>query len=198
MLIGLTGAAGAGKDTVANILIKEFDQVNKPVAQIAFADTLKEMMCVLLSCTREKLEDRLFKESPHPILGGKTPRYAMQTIGTEWGRNMIDSEIWTNATKAKINELIELGIFSAVVTTDVRFDNEARLIQELGGVVIGIERPNNPLAIGSQHASECGVSKDLIDEFFLNDAEGIDALKEKVVDFFGNLNYENYVLKADF
>ena len=27
------------------------------------------------------------KEVPCELLGGKTPRYAMQTLGTEWGRD---------------------------------------------------------------------------------------------------------------
>jgi hypothetical protein len=35
-----------------------------PIEIKKFADKLKDMVCVLLSCTREKLEDREFKNTP--------------------------------------------------------------------------------------------------------------------------------------
>ena len=61
-LIGLTGKAGSGKDTVADGLVK-----SNGYRKIAFADVLKDMICALLSVTREKIEDRRFKEFHHPL-----------------------------------------------------------------------------------------------------------------------------------
>jgi hypothetical protein len=83
MLVGISGDINSGKDVVGRMfqyLTSEYqnkysfenwlDRVDKyksdpysPI-EIKFADKLKDMVCVLLSCTREKLEDREFKNTP--------------------------------------------------------------------------------------------------------------------------------------
>lgn len=89
------------------------------------------------------------KETPHSDLGGRTPRYAMQTLGTEWGRNTIWGKLWTHRVKTLINLRIQQGF--NVVVSDVRFPNEVDLVRELGGVVIGITRPGH---VYDTHVSE--------------------------------------------
>lgn len=86
MIVGISGKLGSGKDLVGKIIqcltnkpqcfdgmdviteedinYKVWDQpkfVNKK-----FADTLKDFICMLLGCTRERLEDRDFKEGVLP------------------------------------------------------------------------------------------------------------------------------------
>ena len=82
-LIGISGKAGAGKDLVGviiqylvhteGIINKEYWEKfksNSPFNQIVFsgyvikkfADKLKVIVCLLIGCTRQQLEDREFKE----------------------------------------------------------------------------------------------------------------------------------------
>lgn len=81
MIIGISGKIGSGKDTIANMihycnLLKmdsdpeDFDN-SRDYSSIAsgwetkrFADKLKDIVCLLIGCTREQLEDREFKEKP--------------------------------------------------------------------------------------------------------------------------------------
>ena len=96
MLIGISGKMQSGKDTVALICQYLYDyhrnQYTHPMTErdfneyvknnhhlkcnwknVKFADKLKDMVCLLLGCTREQLEDPKFKESP---LGEEWVRYA--------------------------------------------------------------------------------------------------------------------------
>ena len=51
MIIGLCGAQGSGKDTVANILVSKYGFV-----RISFATALKDVVAILFSWPREMLE----------------------------------------------------------------------------------------------------------------------------------------------
>lgn len=156
-LIALTGYAGTGKDTAADAL------EHQGYARVAFADPLKDMLCALLRCTREQLEDRAFKEQPHPVLGGKTPRYAMQTLGTEWGRKLISEDIWVDAAMRRVGHGVP------TVFTDCRFENEAEAVRAGGGQVVRVIRPGvGPV---NEHVSDAGVSDELVDVMLVNDGE---------------------------
>jgi hypothetical protein len=62
MIIGISGKKGSGKDTVAEMIKQFTPHLNWETHK--FADALKDMVCRLIGCTREQLEDREFKESP--------------------------------------------------------------------------------------------------------------------------------------
>lgn len=159
-LIGLTGQAGCGKDTFAAILT-EIDAYHK----MAFADPLKNMICSLLEVSRQKLEDRYFKESILPNLR-KSPRQLMQTLGTEWGRQQVHPDIWLTLCKNKILRHIENR---HVVVTDVRFENEASMIREMGGTIVHIIRPD--IQKVQDHVSEAGVFRRVEDIRIFNDRD---------------------------
>jgi hypothetical protein len=151
MLIGLCGAAGSGKNTVADLL---------PFAQIAFADPLYECVSTITGLPVAKLKDRDVKENVIPWLG-KSPRQLLQTLGTEWGRGTVHPEIWIRiAMERAANHMTHNG----VVITDVRFDNEAQAIIDAGGEVWRVTRPGwRCLADdAAAHQSEAGVSDRLI------------------------------------
>lgn len=131
-IIGLTGRKGAGKDTGAKALMLQGYENMK------FAGALKDMLRTLLfyqgadNIAIERMIEGDLKEQPTDYLNGQTPRHAMQTLGTEWGRKLIDDGIWVSATmKRAVNG-------GKVVITDVRFPNEKAAIEKVGGVVIGI------------------------------------------------------------
>jgi hypothetical protein len=82
ILIGLHGKAHAGKDTVGQML------VGYGLDRVAFADPIKRMLIEGLGLTAEHFDSPL-KEEPIPWLG-KSPRQLMQTLGTEWGRDLVN------------------------------------------------------------------------------------------------------------
>lgn len=82
-----------------------------------------------------------------------TPRYALQHLGTEWGRGCFDAT-WTNMAKRRIRDLKAAGC-PLVIVSDIRFDNEATVVDK----VIEVVRPGVARAA---HASEAGVSSELI------------------------------------
>ena len=90
---------------------------------------------------REDQVEGTGKEIPCQLLCDKTPRYAMQTLGTEWGRNIIGENIWVNLWSNKVQELTSMN--QNVVADDVRFINEVNIIRGLGGKIIRIHRPNS-------------------------------------------------------
>jgi hypothetical protein len=80
------------------------------------------------------------KNEPLEMLGGRSARYAMQTLGTEWGRHLIAPNIWADAARQHYNGRIDAG--ERIVFDDVRFENECLAIMELGGLLVEIVRPN--------------------------------------------------------
>jgi len=158
MLIGLCGPAGAGKNTVAELLI---DSDRCTFHQMAFADPLYECVSVITGISVAELQNRDVKEAVIPWLG-KSPRQMLQSLGTEWGRDTIHPEIWIRiAMKRAIPHLF---VGRSVVVTDVRFDNEAKAITDAGGEVWRVVRPGWRCLEESTaaHQSEAGVSEHLI------------------------------------
>jgi len=147
-LIGLTGKAGSGKSAASSVL------TNAGWVRVKMAGPLKDMLRAI-GLTDEHIEGDL-KEVPCELLGGKTPRHAMITLGTEWGRDMIDGNIWINIAAERIATLLTAGF--NVVVDDIRFDNEADTIRNLGGVVVGLHRETD---IAIEHKSENGVVSDI-------------------------------------
>ena len=145
-LIGLTGFAGSGKSTVAEHLAYEHDY-----HRYAFATKIKAMLGLGLGLTIEEMYGEK-KTIPSARLGGKTPRYAMQTLGTEWGRQLIHPDLWCNLLMDQIRREARL----LVVIEDVRFPNEQAAIKALGGDVWWIVRDITYAT--ATHASEQGLT----------------------------------------
>lgn len=151
MLIGLAGAAGSGKGSVASFLVA------RGFGEMAFADPIYAAISAMTGISVEKLKDRAFKE--RPIAGiGKSPRELLQLLGTEFGRNLIRESIWVDLAMQKAERYASAGV-SAVIT-DVRFDNEAEAILARGGEVWRVVRdaPSCLNASTAAHESERGVS----------------------------------------
>lgn len=129
-VIGLIGPKGSGKSEVAKILAQDFGY-----QRIAFADPLK-LMLKAFGLTEDELWGKS-KETPSALLCGKTPRWAMQTLGTEWGRKCISNELWTSAWQRMVLEGIgKYGPTFRVVVEDMRFVNEADTVRSFDGAKI--------------------------------------------------------------
>lgn len=149
MLIGISGYAGAGKSEAAKILWKKADLEDEKVVILKFASGLKNMLASL-GLTRDEIEGSL-KEKPRTLLSGKTPRFAMQTLGTEWGRKIMGEDFWVNLWIEKAHDYLEEGY--VVIVDDVRFDNELKAIFNLGGHVLRINGVT-ACGTGATHESE--------------------------------------------
>ena len=141
---------------------------------MSFAEPIKAMVQCLTSCVD--------KDARPPSLCGKSLREVYQTLGTDWGRKMVGEDIWIIAGRSRIDTLlgdVESDIIRGIVVDDIRFDNEAELVRRMGGVVIEITRASVPQM---EHASEAGISRDLIDYSFANEGD-ILTLQHQVRDY---------------
>lgn len=133
-LIGIAGPARAGKDTLASYLL---DNLSDDWTRSSFADPIKAMLCAIgVDCSDDAkavIDDSY----------GVTPRHMMQTLGTEWGRHMIDGDIWVKA-------FARMNAGKCVIVPDVRFENEAELVREHGVLIHLVGRGG----IDGNHASE--------------------------------------------
>lgn len=135
-LIGLTGyggvVAGVGKDTVANYLKTYY---SREFRSVAFADPIRAALKVIFGWDDSYFEHPKKNEVDPKF--GVTPRKAMQTLGTEWGRNLINTNLWVNLTAEKWQPMLGAGFY--VIVSDVRRDNEADAIRKAGGEIWHID-----------------------------------------------------------
>ena len=194
MIIGFCGQAGSGKDTSADFLVK-----NDLFVKVAFADPLKRICQEVYDFTddqlwgpsssrnapdlrypRVKFENYPFMspQDAADIVGPGTPayltpRYALQQLGTEWGRNCFDNT-WVDYalrihdrlqkgdcyydTKSGLRFTTSMVSWATpkkdVVISDVRFKNEIDAIKKAGGLVIKLLRGEGLEGAAGQHKSE--------------------------------------------
>jgi len=147
MILGISGKSQSGKDTVGKIIqyltdknsfgythsdseqdyndyfknnhnLKSNWQIKK------FADTLKDIVCILTGCTREQLENIDFKNSK---LGDKwtckskiknnmyiryTYRDLLQKLGTDLLRNQLHENVWVNALFNKYDKFENIDSYT--------------------------------------------------------------------------------------
>ena len=108
-VIGLHGRARSGKDTVANFILAQ-----RGGYIYSFADPIRAMLVPLGIDMRDPYwQER--KEEVIPAIGA-SPRRMMQTLGTEWGRELINPELWLILAKQLL-----LNCGPGMVIADVRF-----------------------------------------------------------------------------
>jgi hypothetical protein len=147
------GVAGAGKSALARVLARDYGY-----EVVKFADPLKEMLRVLGLGDRELEGDR--KEVPSDLLCGRTPRWAMQRLGTEWGRDMIGGSLWVAAWQRRVKAVRT----SRIVVDDCRFPNELAAAREMGFVPVRIYREART-HWGERHLSEYALDEVWMPEF---------------------------------
>ncbi|WP_367154669.1 hypothetical protein [Methylomonas sp. HYX-M1] len=150
MIIGFTGRKQSGKSTAASALL------SLGYRRHSFADPLRAMVDVLLSAlgltAAEIAACHASKEEViYPI--GVSMRHLLQTLGTDWGRRLINPDLWVMCEQARLEQL---SADAHRVYDDVRFENEAALIRAHGGMIVHIQRPGLPDT--DTHASEAGIA----------------------------------------
>ena len=193
MIVGVSGYANSGKDTVGAII--QYLNCPKPSASIEevcanysehewwldeqsdwevrkFAGKLKDIASHLTGIDIEDFEDQDFKKTN---LGREwwttcdegyqpmTVRDFLQKLGTDALRNGLHENVWVNALMADYTEE------SNWIITDTRFPNEAQAIKDKGGIIIRIERPGH--APINSHPSETGLDSWKFDYKIINNSD---------------------------
>lgn len=188
-LIGLTGRAQHGKNTVGDALVA------LGYRQVGFADALKSMALVLdpivpagrvtgevVGCGDE-YEHLSRVVNTHGWEAAKTlpeVRRLLQVLGTECVRDHIGADAWVQALARRIGT--ELAAGRRYVITDVRFPNEAAWINNLGGEVWRVVRPHFDNGLPEEHPSEAFV--DTLPAFLqIANDDTLEHLQKKVRDY---------------
>lgn len=179
-LVGLCGPAGSGKSTAAAILAEW------GYTRLRFAAPLKAALRAMLAeagvteAEAARMIEGDLKEAPHAALAGRTPRHAMQTLGTEWGRALIHPDLWVRLTMCRAEAILAAG--GRVVIEDVRFPNEAAAVQ---GVEVDHMRGVRELwamagrgGIPSDHESE---AQPLLADMVLHNSDSLEALEATIL-----------------
>lgn len=168
MIIGLSGKARAGKDTVAAILVEKYG-----FTKLAFADAIKVATYKLdpiVSLSGLRLQHLVDSSGWEHAKQFPEVRRLLQVMGTEVGREMFDEQIWIEMAMTGVKS------DSKIVFSDVRFRNEAEEIKYQGGQVWRITRAIN--ADNDDHLSETQLDSWLFDQYIPNNGTLEDLEKE--------------------
>jgi hypothetical protein len=181
IVVAFTGKRGSGKSEAVKVLIDKLD-----FHELKFADPLKNMLramyrtCGVDDETIERKIEGDLKEEPCDWLMGKTPRYAMQTLGTEW-RDLINQDLWSNMfTKA-----VQSGnLGDRIACSDYRFLHEGKTLDNLDAIKYRITRPTADAVNdgASAHISETSINEVPTDLDIENDGT-IQDLRNAVYDY---------------
>jgi hypothetical protein len=166
-IIGLSGFAGAGKDTVADLLV-----THAGFRKLAFADALRAellgafqadpltfsrrewksqpMECLALSrCTEPgyvgAVLTHLAEGNPQlmvnvELINPRTPRQTMQWWGTQYRRTG-DADYWARQVRKSISYFMTQCHERHFVVTDCRYANEVETLRAMGGWLWQVKRP---------------------------------------------------------
>lgn len=166
-IVALSGYAGTGKDTIADLLVTHVN-----FRKLAFADALRAEVATGYDIDITYLLDPTTKNSPIEALAlrhapgafqdavllhchlrdipptgtldawldqPRTPRQILQWWGTEYRRRHQD-DYWTSRVVDRLAYYIRNGERRFVIT-DCRFANEADTVHAMGGVIWQVTRP---------------------------------------------------------
>lgn len=173
MIIGLSGYAQVGKDTVANYLVENYGFV-----KVSFADPIREALYKLdpkirvdelAGVSLANAVDHMGWEEVKRL--STDARDLLQRLGTEVGREMFGKDFWVNQGLLRAKE------HENVVFADTRFMNEANAIRATGGQIWRITKPGQGPVNG--HPSETALDEYRFDWHIPNHT-GINELNELV------------------
>jgi hypothetical protein len=162
MIIGLSGYAQSGKDTVANILVEKHGYT-----RVAFADPIRKLLYEMdplvphedneISYRLQDLVDSYGWDKAKVEF--PEVRRLLQELGVG-ARKLFGDTFWINEA------LFDVAPDDKVVVSDVRFENEAQWIQDFKGQIWRVKRMGTGAVNG--HVSESDLDGYPVDQIFLN------------------------------
>ena len=197
MIIGVSGKAQSGKDTVSKMIVytiwyyncsqrlqpfslEHYNNTYEKFGDVidftywyktSFANKLKQCLSDILDVSISKFEDNEFKKSEVEWLG-ITVRELLQKFGTAI-RNEVSDDFWV---KACLNNLEKDDDY---LITDVRFKSEAKGIKDLEGIIVRVNREG---AGAGNHISEIDLD-DYSFDYVINNDGSMEDLLLKVNEF---------------
>lgn len=170
MIIGLSGYAQSGKDTVAEMLC-----LNYGFKRISFALPMRDAIYTLNPIVfnlNSRVSDLVDEFGWDVAKTNPEVRRLLQVFGTEVGRNLFGEDFWVNQAFKRAKE------YERVVFSDVRFFNEAQAIVDNGGQVWRVQRENHKPV--NAHSSETAMDNWRFDDLILN-AGSLNDLFDEVI-----------------
>ena len=143
MIVGLVGFIGAGKGTVADLLVEKHNFFKD-----SYANSVKDACAAIFNWNRSMLEgdtseSRAWRETKDEWWSSKlgrefSPRLALQLMGTEAGRDVFHPDLWVHTVMRRCEPE------NNYVIADVRFPNEINAIVNSGGKVVRVRRGDDP------------------------------------------------------
>lgn len=198
MIIGVSGKAQSGKDTVSKMIVYtlwyyNYSQRLKPFGiehynntyerfgdvidftphwyKTSFADKLKQCLSIILRTSRSAFEDNEFKKCNVAWLGISV-RELLQKFGTAI-RNEVCDDFWVKACLKDFEE------HNNYIITDVRFKSEAKGITDKGGIIVRVNREG---AGAGNHISEVDLD-DYNFDWIIDNNGSMEDLLQKVKHF---------------
>jgi len=181
MIIGLSGYARSGKDTVAEVLIETHGYT-----RVAFADKIRELLyemdpLIMHNGIDFRLQDVVDSKGWE---AAKTEfseiRRLLQDLGIG-ARKLFGDTFWI------YQALSDVRPQDKVIVTDVRFENEASWIKDFGGQIWRIERDG--VSAINNHISESEMGSYPVD-FVITNNGTLDELNANVMSKALNLLHE--------
>lgn len=190
----ITGKAGAGKDTVADMI---YDMKASPRPRpFRFSEPLKEIVAQAFGWSVPGLGRQDYKEEPleeliHTVDGKllRNRRAVLQYVGTDVFRAM-KSDCWVNAALTSANSQANAFDCSGFIATDCRFANEHEALKKHFGTVrtVRLVKVGGAQLSGTaaSHASEAleGVEPDKTYAIDAGDFDALKAVAHQLVQFF--------------
>jgi len=207
MILGISGRARAGKDTLADLFVKEYG-----FKRVSFADSLKEVCSLAFNINLSDFYDDNIKDKKweSPLEVNEDIANALLSLIEQRGISINESQrsnfieeatklsfisprdllqrVGTDLCRKTIDDQIWINIFinkiskaeGFYISADVRFKNEREAIAKLGGKNLLILRPDLPEITLNSHESEIlGCDPYMIDVTIINDST-IHTLKDEV------------------
>lgn len=177
MIIGVySSQPQSGKSTVVEHITESLY-----ITEVSLAEPLKAMIKELLTFylgskkTLEVLQDPRYKDELEVPIIGKTLRYLYQTIGTEWGRDLVNEDLLLRYILLREEEA------GTIIVPDVRFQNEFNACD----FNIKVKRNTN---LSYDHRSEGNLDDQFFD-FVINNDGTLEELYKKCDILVNRLSY---------